>query len=163
MDLLEIASTWAYLCGLIERSAATWNLVNKMRPSFLIPPGGLGARAISQVLACGHSSSGGISSSMYRMRETLISVASLPRRMSLTNCVSTCICTWSTKLSVSYAHNYVAFAPDTIVQRAQIGATVPSPKHPSEPRTVCSSTTARPVLGHHQVILQSPPEDFRRI
>lgn len=41
------------------------------------------------------SSSGGNSSSMYRISETLISVVSFPRSTSLMKCASTCICTIS--------------------------------------------------------------------
>lgn len=42
-----------------------------------------------------YSSSGGISSSMYRTSDIRISVVSLPRRTSLMKCTSTCICTCS--------------------------------------------------------------------
>jgi hypothetical protein len=42
-----------------------------------------------------HSSSAGISSSMYRISDILISVESLPLNTSLMKCASTCICTIS--------------------------------------------------------------------
>jgi hypothetical protein len=42
-----------------------------------------------------HSSSAGISSSIYRIRDILISVESLPRNTSLMKWASTCICTIS--------------------------------------------------------------------
>lgn len=42
-----------------------------------------------------HSSSGGNSSSIYRMSVTRISVVSFPLSTSLTKCASTCICTIS--------------------------------------------------------------------
>ncbi len=42
-----------------------------------------------------YSSSAGISSSMYRIRDILISVESFPFKMSLMKCASTCICTIS--------------------------------------------------------------------
>ncbi len=42
-----------------------------------------------------YSSSTGISSSIYLIKDILISVVSFPRRMSLIKCASTCICTIS--------------------------------------------------------------------
>jgi hypothetical protein len=42
-----------------------------------------------------HSSSAGISSSIYRIKDILISVESLPLNTSLMKCASTCICTIS--------------------------------------------------------------------
>jgi hypothetical protein len=43
--------------------------------------------------AIAYSSSGGISSSIYRINVIRISVVSLPRRTSLMKCASTCMCT----------------------------------------------------------------------
>lgn len=55
----------------------------------------LSERLIRQKDDHAYSSSTGISSSMYRIRDILISVVSFPRRTSLMKCASTCICTIS--------------------------------------------------------------------
>ena len=50
---------------------------------------------IHQPLVVHQSSSGGSSSSIYRISDIRISVVSFPRRTSLIKCASTCICTIS--------------------------------------------------------------------
>jgi hypothetical protein len=52
-------------------------------------------RARNRLILSDHSSSGGISSSMYRISDTRSSVESLPRSISLVKCASTCMDTCS--------------------------------------------------------------------
>lgn len=51
-----------------------------------------------------HSSSGGISSSIYLTSDTRISVVSSPRRISLTKCASICIWTYPIRVSAIHWH-----------------------------------------------------------
>lgn len=67
-----------------------------MSSTRLNPPGTcLQARPPSRSERSHQSSSGGNSSSMYRINDIRISVVSLPRSTSLIKCASTCICTIS--------------------------------------------------------------------
>ncbi len=88
-----------------------------------------------------YSSSGGISSSIYRINVTRISVVSLPRRTSLTKRASMAICTCPCQSTDIW-----------------FPTSSPSPKHLAAHHTEYSRTTARPVPSRHQEAQQNLPE-----
>lgn len=96
-----------------------------------------------------YSSSGGISSSIYRTSVTRISVVSLPRRTSLTKWASTCIWTCMALGMTSY-----------INMREKQG-NLPSPMPLVTHHIVYSKTTIDLAHDHRPVIPQNPPADSR--
>lgn len=122
-------------------------------------------------VGCLYSSSGGISSSIYLIKDTLNSVVSLPRSTSLMKCTSTCTCICRhiqntlvidmeelmTRCCID-GEQFALGVKEVSRSEGRVVANVPFRAPPLAPRTKCWNTKARSRRGHRLEVLQSRPK-----